>query len=435
MSRATQEGSRLPGFYQKTLPQRRKLISDLSAEPMAELAAVLDSGGLTTEQADKVVENVIGTYSLPFGLALNFTLNGRDHLVPMVVEEPSVIAAASGAAKMIREGGGFEGEMSESLLAAQIELRDVPVPEEARALVLQHRAELLAEAAVVLPGLVRRGAGPRDLEVRVIGPHHVVVHLLVDCAEAMGANLVNSAAEALSPRIAQLCGAREGLRILSNLADRRLVDLRARVPFGALVPSSESEGRAIAGAIEEASLFAEMDPYRAATHNKGIMNGTDSLVIATGNDYRAVEAGAHAFAAQSGRYLPLATWRVEQDALVGKLRMPLSLGTVGGTLKVHAAAQLALRLARVKDTRELCLLCGAAGLASNLAALRALSTEGIQRGHMSLHARSVATGAGANAAEVDRVAAILAATGKVTSAEATRVLEEIRAHARPSSHK
>lgn len=243
----------------------------------------------------------------------------------------------------------------------------------------------------------------------------------------MGANLVNGAAEALSPELARLANARPGLRILSNLADRRLVEVEARAPSEALARGLSSSGAEVARAIEEASVFAEKDPYRAATHNKGIMNGTDSVVIATGNDYRAVEAGAHAYAALSGRYRPLATWRVDGDTVVGLLRMPLSLGTVGGTLRVHSAAQLALRLAGVSTARELCFLCGAAGLATNLAALRALATEGIQRGHMALHARAVATAAGASRAEVDRVAATIAARGQVNRAEAEQVLLALRA--------
>jgi hydroxymethylglutaryl-CoA reductase len=358
---------------------------------------------------------------------LNFKINGEDRLVPMVVEEPSVIAAASNAAKMIRAGGGFTASMSESLLAAQIELRDVPDASHAAHLLEEEAPNLLDQAKSVLANLVRRGGGPRELNVRCLDEHHMVVHLLVDCCDAMGANLVNSAAEALSPRIAEITGARQGLRILSNLADRRLVHVKASVPFEALSAGLALPGGDVAQGIEEASVFAEKDPYRAATHNKGIMNGTDSVVIATGNDYRAVEAGAHAYAASSGAYRPLATWRVEGSNLSGVLQMPLSLGIVGGTLRVHAGAQLALRLAKIASARELCHLAASAGLASNLAALRALSTEGIQRGHMSLHARSVATSAGATGAEVEQVARALSNGGRVSLDEAARVLADLRA--------
>lgn len=424
--------SRIPGFYKLSLKERRaRVLQEIQAAPGAS-DAILDSGGLSVERADQVVENVLGTYSLPLGLALNALINGRDRLLPMVVEEPSVIAAASNACKMIRAGGGFAATMSEALMIAQMELRDVGDSEQAQRTIEDQKGSLLALAAQAVPGLVRRGGGPRDLEVRSLAEDHLVVHLLVDCCDAMGANLVNSAAELLGPEVARLAEGTLGLCILSNLSDRRKVTVEARVPFAALAdvgaPESERDtlGRAVAVGIEQASIFAERDPYRAATHNKGIMNGVDSVVIATGNDYRAVEAGAHAYAARSGTYLPLATWRVKDDCLFGSLTLPLALGTVGGTLRVHEGAGLALAIAQATGASDLALLAASAGLASNLAALRALSTDGIQKGHMALHARSVAISAGAAGDEVNRVAAVIFAQKDVTKQAAFVALTALR---------
>lgn len=432
------DGSRIPGFYKLSLDERRRTISERAELELDELLAALETGGLDSATADKVVENVLGTYSLPFGVALNVRINGVDRLVPMVVEEPSVVAAASNAARMIREGGGFHAEMLDALMISQIELLAVPDLEAARNAILEHRREILELGARAVPGLVRHGGGPRDLEVRILGEDHMVVHVLVDCQNAMGANLVNSVAEGVAPRLAELAKARPGLRILSNLCDRRRVRVRCRVPASSLALSRSGTRPNGLGALDEldvvdaiasASRFAERDPYRAATHNKGIMNGVDSVVIATGNDYRAVEAGAHAYAARNGRYEPLATWRRDGDALVGELEMPLALGIVGGTLRVHPAARLALRLARVETADELALIAASAGLASNLAALRALATEGIQRGHMALHARSVAIAAGAEGVEVEAVARRIAEVGDITLGGAMSALEAVRASA------
>ncbi len=432
------DSSRIPGFYKLSLEDRRRTVSEKAELALEELLAALETGGLDSATADKVVENVLGTYGLPFGLALNVCVNGKDRLVPMVVEEPSVVAAASNAARMIRDGGGFQAEMSEALMIAQVELLDVPDHDAARENITAAREELLELAARAVPGLVRRGGGPRELEVRELVPGHMVVHVLVDCQNAMGANLVNSVAEGVGPRLAELASARLGLRILSNLCDRRKVRVRCRVPAESLALSQRPDRAGmssvpptasatdIVDAIAAASRFAERDPYRAATHNKGIMNGVDSVVIATGNDYRAVEAGAHAYAARKGRYEPLAVWRREDDVLVGELEMPLALGIVGGTLRVHPTARLGLRLARVDTADELALVAGSVGLASNLAALRALATEGIQRGHMSLHARAVATAAGALGSEVEAVARRIAESGDITMAAASQALNELR---------
>jgi hydroxymethylglutaryl-CoA reductase len=436
------QGSRIPGFYKLSLLERRDIVAGRSGVELDRLAEAVEGGGLTPEMADKLVENVLGLYSLPFGVALNFQVNGRDRLVPMVVEEPSVVAAASNAARMVRASGGFHAEMLDSLMTAQIELRDVPDPARAVEVLQENAARLLDVARASVPNLIARGGGPRELEVRDLGRGYLIVHVYVDCRDAMGANLANTIAEAVGPVAATMSGGVLGLRILSNLCDRRRVRVSCRVHARELVfgrdkksevpssarPSSAPplEGTEIAERIMHASRFAELDPYRAATHNKGIMNGVDAVVLATGNDFRAVEAGAHAYAARSGRYTPLATGRSDGEDLVGELELPLALGIVGGTLKVHPTAQLALRLMGISSADELCMIAASAGLASNLAALRALATEGIQRGHMSLHARSVAVAAGATGNEVERVAAVIAAENMITLEAAQAALLKLR---------
>lgn len=421
--------SRFPGFYRLPLDHRRAAIAERCGLDVASLARTMQNGGLDVDTADKVVENVLGIYGMPFGVALNVRVNGVDRIAPMVVEEPSVVAAASNAARMVRAGGGFDARMVEELMTTQVQLFAVPDAAAACAALTAASSELLALGAQAIEGLVRRGGGPRELEVRVLSADVLVVHVHVDCRDAMGANLVNSVAEAIGPRAAELSGGRLGLRILTNLTDRRRAHVRCRVPVAELVLSGRDDlsGRDIADAIEQASRFAELDPYRAATHNKGIMNGVDAVVIATGNDFRAVEAGAHAFAARSGRYSPLATWRREGDHLVGELELPLALGIVGGTLRVHPTARIALDIVAVQSASDLALVAASVGLASNLAALRALATEGIQRGHMSLHARAVATAAGATGDEVERVAARLAERGVVTVEAAAEELARLRA--------
>ncbi len=425
-------GSRFPGFYKLSLDERRERVCEGAGIELDELVRAVGAGGLDSAMADKVVENVLGTYGLPFGVALNVRVNGVDRLVPMVVEEPSVIAAASNAARMVRHSGGFAAETVESLMTGQVELYEVGDPAAALLALEAASDELLAIAAGAVPGLVTRGGGPRFIEVRDLGEGTLVVHVLVDCRDAMGANLVNQIAEAVGPRAAELGRARLGLRILSNLCDRRRVRSTCRVHARELAvqradgAAVDVPGADVVDRIVRASRFAELDPYRAATHNKGIMNGIDAVVIASGNDVRAVEAGAHAYAARSGRYRPLALWRRDGNDLIGELELPLSLGTVGGTLRVHPAARVALRILGVNSAAELSMVAASVGLASNLAALRALATEGIQRGHMSLHARSVAAAAGALGAEVEAVANVIAEQGEITSEAAARVLAGLR---------
>ena len=420
--------SRLPGFYKVSVEERRALVSEATGADADEIVRSLDGGGLDEETADKFVENVIGTYALPYGVALNVRVNGSDHVVPMVVEEPSVVAAASNAARMVREGGGFTAEADAPLMTAQVQLTHVRDRAGAKERILASKRALLALADGAIPGLVERGGGARDLEVRELGTEEdamLAVHVYVDCRDAMGANLVNGLAERIAPNLAEIARARVGLRILSNLCDRRCVRIACRVPAKALA-TEEMSGDEVIDGIVNASRFAELDPYRAATHNKGIMNGVDAVVIATGNDWRAVEAGAHAFAARDGRYRPLATWRRDGDHLVGRLELPLALGTVGGTLRVHPAARLSLRLLATTNAQELATIAASVGLASNLAAVRALATCGIQRGHMALHARSVALAAGASGDEVERVATLIVEARNITLEAAQNALRVVR---------
>jgi hydroxymethylglutaryl-CoA reductase len=364
-----------------------------------------------------MVENVIGVYGLPLGVATNFLINDREILVPMVIEEPSVIAGASFMAKLARGGGGFHAETTEPLMIGQIQILDVTDLEAAKAKILEHRDEILAEADRVDPMILSLGGGARDLEIRTltetpVGPM-LIVHLIYDTRDAMGANAINTAAERLSPMLESLSKGRVHLKILSNLADRRLAKATCTIPAAALAFEAFS-GPRVRDGIVEAWAFAAADPYRAATHNKGIMNGVDAVVIATGNDWRAVEAGAHAYAARSGRYTSLSMWVADKAGdLEGSLELPLAVGTVGGATRVHPLAKACLALLGVENASELAQVIAAVGLAQNLAALRALASEGIQRGHMSLHARQIAIAAGAEGDQIDRIAAKMIAGGTI----------------------
>ncbi len=433
--------SRISGFYRKSVAERRSVVAAAAGLPEEALAA-LDAGALSLDVADGMIENVIGTYSLPFAVAVNFRVDGVDRLVPMVVEEPSVVAASSFAARMVRDSGGFTSHASAPVMLGQVQLVDIADVDAAMAAISAHRDELLARARAAMPRLVERGGGPVDLTARVLarppGPDGgvVVVHLHVDCRDAMGANLINTLCEEMAWPLAELAAARPGLRILSNLTDERTVTVRCRDASAALVgdlppgdePNVATRGAAVAAAIASASRFAEQDPYRATTHNKGIMNGVDAVLLATGQDFRAVEAGAHAFAARSGVYRPLGTWKEDgEGGLLGELTMPLAVGIVGGALHVHPGARLGLALCRATSASDLAAVIAAAGLATNLAALRALATEGIQRGHMSLHARVLARAVGASGELLDRIAAELADGGDVRLDRARQIYERITA--------
>jgi len=409
--------SRLAGFHNRPLEERIEHVVQWAALTEDEAAALRGAMGLDLARADLMIENVVGLHSLPMGIAVNFVVNGRDVLVPMVIEEPSVIAGASLAAKLARAGGGFRATTAEPEMIGQLQVLDVADPWSARFNLLAARDDLLAAANEIDPVITRLGGGARDLEVRILEPTPagpmIVVHLIFDCRDAMGANVVNTACEALAPQVEQITGGRVLLRILSNLADRRLARAHCTVPVEALA-FGDFPGERVAQGIVEAWALAAADPYRAATHNKGIMNGVDAVVIAAGNDWRAVEAGAHAYAARSGRYTSLSTWACDdQGNLVGTLEMPLAVGIVGGATRAHPTAQVALKILGVKTARELAEVIIAVGLAQNLAALRALATEGIQRGHMRLHARQVAIAAGATGDEVAQVVKRMVAEGRI----------------------
>lgn len=420
--------SRLAGFYNLELPERRKVLEDAGWLTPEEVAILSGENGLTAETADGMIENVIGIHALPLGIALNFVVNGREVLVPMAVEEPSVVAGASFMARLARAGGGFHARTDSPEMIGQIQLLDVPDLHSARLILLEQKESLLAEAGEIDPILKRLGGGPRDLEVHLIEQSPVgaflAVHLIYDVRDAMGANAVNTACERLAPMVESLTGGRVHLRILTNLADRRLASARCTIPLSELA-FGEYRAEEVRDGILAAWAFAAADPYRAATHNKGIMNGIDPVVIATGNDWRAVEAGAHAYAARSGRYTSLSTWGMDREGnLVGSLELPMAVGIVGGATRVHPAAQVALKLLGVKTARELAEVIASVGLAQNLAALRALATEGIQRGHMSLHARQVAIAAGASGETIERLARKLVEERLVRVDRAEEILRE-----------
>jgi len=435
--------SRITGLYRLSVEERidelerRGWLSPADARVLRHRGEVL-----TPQAADKIIENVIGVFALPLAVAPNFVVNGRDYLVPLVVEEPSIVAALSDAARLARETGGFESRCDESLLAGQIhvsELADIGTAESA---LRASTDELLQRANEVHPRLVARGGGVREIEISRLRVgdrgEGLRVHLFVDTCDAMGANLVNTICEAVAPRVAELCGGRITMRILSNLADRSIVEASVRYRVQDLATET-LDGASVRDTIVLASEIAMADPHRAATHNKGIMNGVDALAIATGNDWRAVEAGAHAFAARNGHYEPLTSWTADADGdLLGLLRMPVKVGVVGGTLDANPAAAMGLKLSGVTSATELAALMGAVGLAQNFAAIRALSTTGIQRGHMRLHARSVAAAAGATEPVFERVVERLIASGEIKEWKARQILADLDAAAdaddAPSAH-
>jgi hydroxymethylglutaryl-CoA reductase len=411
-------------------------VAELVGLSEEEVRIIAGDEGLCADQANHMVENALGVIGVPLGLCANLRVNGRDRLVPMAVEEASVVAAASHAAKLLRAGGGIWTEVSPAHMIGQIQLLDVPDPQAAERAILGARGELMERANTCDPCLIRAGGGAVEVEVRQLPAlegdpvgHMVVVHLVVDVRDAMGANTVNSMCEHLAPRVETLSGGRVCLRIISNLADRRTVTATGVVPLAALAGKGCGSPEALARGIEAASVFAERDPYRAATHNKGIMNGVDAVLVAFGQDWRAVEAGAHAFAARDGKYGALATWRLRNGALQGRLELPLPVGVVGGVTAVHPTYGVARKLAQVSDAADLASLTAAVGLAQNLGALRALAAEGIQKGHMRAHARNVAVASGAAEHEVDDVAREISARGAVTAEAARGALNALRAGA------
>jgi hydroxymethylglutaryl-CoA reductase len=423
----SEKSSRLPGFYNQTLPERVTAVAEWAGLDEAEQAILLGQG-LPATQANQMIENCVGTFGLPLGVAVNFLVNGRDYLIPMAVEEPSVLAGLSHAAKLVRQGGGFQTEATEPIMIGQMQILDVPDMGAAMQALVLNKERLLAYADQCSQSIVEYGGGARDLEVRSfadspVGPM-LVMHLLFDTRDAMGANTINTAVEALTPLVSEITGGRVNLRILSNLSDRRLATARCVIPASAL-SSNGQNGSEVARLVAEANALAVVDPYRAATHNKGIMNGIDAVCIATGNDWRAVEAGAHAYAAQGGRYKALTDWHVTADGdLHGEITLPLAVGIVGGATKVHPTAKVALKILDVSTAEELARVMAAVGLGQNLAAIKALATTGIQKGHMRLHARQVAMAAGAFDGQVERIAGLLVAEKDIRVERARELLAQ-----------
>jgi hydroxymethylglutaryl-CoA reductase len=415
-------------FYDLAIPGRREMLQKWSNLDDETLDALCGIPGLTSVHADGMIENVVGLYNLPLGIARNFIVNGREVLVPMVIEEPSVVAGASYMAKLVAANGGFTASSSESIMIGQMQVLDLVDLDHAELAILQNRANLLQEASLIDPILQSIGGGLRDIVVRQFKESPIgaflVIHFLVDVRDAMGANAVNTIVECLAPRIEQITGGRVHLRILSNLADQRLAKATCKISLADLA-FNDFSGEDVRDGILAAWAFASVDPYRAATHNKGIMNGVDAVVVATANDWRAIEAGAHAYAARSGRYTSLSKWGKDKDgSLTGELEMPMAVGVFGGATRVHPGAQAAIILMGVKTARELAEVIVSVGLAQNLAALRALATEGIQRGHMNLHSRQVAMAAGARSEDVHRLAAQLVQDKQISVEHAQQILME-----------
>jgi hydroxymethylglutaryl-CoA reductase len=417
--------SRISGFHRMSMEERLAAVEAFAGFDAAAAAQLRRAGNIDPHLADHMIENTVSTIAIPIGVATNMKVDGRDVLVPMATEESSVVAAVCNSARQCYENGGFVTSVSGNLMIAQVQLIGVSDPENARIRILEHRDEIAAICDGCDPLLVQLGGGFRDLEVRVVpskGGPMVVTHLIVDTRDAMGANTVNTMAETLAPSVESWTGGKVLLRILSNLADRRLARARAVWPVAAI------GGEAVRDGMITAYHFAEADPYRAATHNKGIMNGVSAVVLATGNDTRAVEAGAHAFAARNGRYTSLTTWEVTAEgSLAGTLEMPLPVGLVGGATKVHPTARACLGILGVKTAAELARIIAAVGLAQNFGAMKALATVGIQQGHMALHAQNVAIAAGAIGAEVEKLAAILVERRQVRGDVAAEELAKLRA--------
>jgi len=417
--------SRIPGFHKLTVEERLKIVRDFAELSEDEVALLNKRGHLDIQTADRMIENVIGTFELPLGIATNMIINGKEYLIPMAVEESSVVAGVTNAAKIARSGGGFFTSSTGPVMIAQIQTVNVKDPYGARSRLYEKRDEILEIANEQDPILVEMGGGAKDIEVRVLetalGPM-VITHLIVDTRDAMGANAVNTMAETIAPYIGEWINGRVYLRILSNLADKRLVRGSVRVKKEEFTGAEE-----VLDGMVYAWAFADADPYRAATHNKGIMNGISAMVIATGNDFRAIEAGAHSYAARMGRYSSLTHWEKDQNGdLVGTIELPMAVGLIGGATKIHPLCGLVIKILGVKTATELGEIIGAVGLCQNLAALRALAGEGIQKGHMSLHAKNIAVAAGATGDLIDRVAHRMIEERKIRMDRAAELLKEFK---------
>ena len=417
------KSSVISGFYKLSPKERLAVIKDFAGLTEEEMRLLENTGSLPMDVADHMVENVIGVFPEPLGIGVNFQINGKDYLIPMATEEPSVIAAASYAAKMIRDGGGFHTSSTTPVMIGQIQLVKIKDAKLAKKQILDAKAEILKKANDQDPVLNSFGGGAKDMDAKIIDTsmgQMVIVELYVDCRDAMGANAVNTMAEAVAPMIEQLTGGHVYLRIITNLATKRLAKACCTIPKEAL------GGEAVVDGIAYASAFAAADPYRAATHNKGALNGIIAVVLATGNDHRAIEAGAHAYAALNGSYTSISKWTKNKNGdLDGVIELPMAVGLIGGAVKTHPIARIAMKILNVKSANEFGEVLAAVGLAQNLGALRALSSEGIQRGHMSLHARNIAVTAGAKDDLVDKVAEQMVKEHKVRVDKAKEILEEL----------
>lgn len=432
------KSSRIPGFYKMSIEERQQLLAKLASFSEEEWSALTESP-LALDTADKMIENVIGIHPLPLGLGLNFLINGKDYIVPMAVEEPSIVASASYIAKIVREAGGFKTEATERDMIGQIQVVGCPDFQAAKDAILKEKEALIQEANDAYPSIVARGGGVRDLDVRILNENPdskysqmLILHIYVNTCDAMGANIINTMVESIAPTVEKMTKGRVYLRILSNFTDRCLARAKCVIPPH-LLASDGFSGEEVRDGVVKAFEFAESDPYRAVTHNKGIMNGIDPVVIATGNDWRAVEAAAHAYAARDGRYRSMTTWSVdEQGHLVGELELPMAIGIVGGATRVHPMAKLALKILDISSAQELAQVMVAVGLAQNLGALKALVTEGIQRGHMALHSRQVAVAAGATGELVDIIAEQLIKLNDIRLGRAKQLLGEYKHEYRKS---
>jgi len=416
------KSSEYPGLYKLPVADRVKFVKEFAGLTDEEIKPLLTPGALNLDLANRMIENVVGVMPIPLGIATNFLINGKDRLVPMAIEEPSVVAAASNAARMTRPTGGFHTNSTEPVMIGQIQIVNAPDPYSARFEILAQKEKILTHANKQDPVLLSLNGGARELQVRIIETEMgkmVIAELLVDCRDAMGANAVNTMVEAVAPIVEELSGGRVYLRIISNLAEKRLA--RAKATFSKEMLGGED----VVTGIVNAYAFAASDPFRCATHNKGIMNGVTAVVLATGNDTRAIEAGAHAYAARFGHYTSLSTWeKTPSGDLVGTLEMPMAVGIVGGATASNPIAKLAVKILGVKTARELGEIICATGLAQNLAALRALSAEGIQRGHMGLHARNIAISVGATGELIDKISAQMVTERKIRVDRAKELLDQ-----------
>jgi len=416
--------SLISGFYKLAKNERLQIVKEFAGLSDDEVGLLQNTGSLSWELADRMIENVVGAIPIPLGIGVNFQINKRDYLIPMAIEEPSVVAAASYAAKMARDGGGFRTSSTLPIMIGQIQVTGIKDPYAAKMRVIQAKDEILKKANDQDPVLVSAGGGAKDLDARIINTTRgqmLIVELHVDCRDAMGANAVNTMAEAVAPLVERVAEGKVCLRIITNLAVRRLV--RA----WCVIPKESVGGEEVVDGIVNAYAFAAADPYRAATHNKGILNGVIAVIVATGNDHRAIEAGAHAYAVKNGQYTSLSTWEKNGNGdLVGSVELPMAVGLIGGAVRTHPIAKIAVKILGVKTANEFGEVLAAVGLAQNLGALRALAHEGIQRGHMSLHARNIAVAAGATGVLIDRVAAKMVEERKVRMDRAKELIDQYK---------